>query len=64
VTRAVRSAEPARARATSLPRHRSILALDIEQSTSRPDPIKAELRRAIYRLFGQAALSGNPALSL
>jgi class 3 adenylate cyclase len=59
VTRAVRSAEPARARATSLPRHRSILALDIEQSTDRPDPVKAELRRMIYQLFGQALRSAG-----
>lgn len=59
MTRAVRSAEPARARATSLLRHRSILAVDIEQSNDRPDPVKAELRRMIYHLFGQALRSAG-----
>jgi hypothetical protein len=38
----------------SLPRHRAIVAVDIEQSTSRPDPVKAELRQALYELFDQA----------
>lgn len=38
----------------SLPRHRAIVAVDIEQSTSRPDPVKAELRRTLYELFDQA----------
>jgi hypothetical protein len=59
VTRAVRSAEPARARAISLPRHRSILALDIEQSADRPDPVKTELRRMIYQLFDQELRSAG-----
>jgi class 3 adenylate cyclase len=36
------------------PRHRAIVAVDIEQSTSRPDPVKAELRRTLYNLFDQA----------
>ena len=42
-----------------LPRHRAIVAVDIEQSTSRPDPIKAELRRALYELFDQALRSAG-----
>ena len=42
-----------------LPRHRAIVALDIEQSTSRPDPVKAELRRTIYDLFDQALHSAG-----
>ncbi len=38
-----------------LPHYRAILALDIERSTSRPNPVKAELRSKIYELF-EAAL--------
>ena len=45
--------------ATGLPRHRAIVAVDIEQSTSRPDPIKAELRRTLYELFDQALRSAG-----
>ena len=41
--------------ATGLPRYRAIVALDIERSTSRPDPIKGELRSKTYELF-EAAL--------
>ncbi len=37
--------------AANLPRHRVIVAVDIEQSTSRPDRVKAELRRTLYELF-------------
>ena len=40
---------------TGLPCYRSIVALDIERSTSRPDPIKGELRSKTYELF-EAAL--------
>jgi class 3 adenylate cyclase len=40
--------------APSLPRHRTIFAVDIERSTSRPDPVKAELRRTLYELSDQA----------
>jgi hypothetical protein len=36
---------------TGLPRYRAIVALDIERSTSRPDPIKGELRNKTYELF-------------
>jgi hypothetical protein len=35
-------------------RRRVIVALDIEGSTSRPDPVKAELRIMIYELFDAA----------
>jgi hypothetical protein len=42
-----------------LPRHRAIVAVDIEQSTSRPDPIKGELRRVLYELFDQALRSAG-----
>jgi class 3 adenylate cyclase len=42
--------------AAGLPRHRAIVALDIEHSTSRPDPVKAELRSKLYEMF-YAALS-------
>lgn len=41
---------------SSGPVYRSIVALDIERSTSRPDPVEAELRTTIYELF-EAALS-------
>jgi hypothetical protein len=37
-----------------LARHRVIVALDIERSTSRPDPVKAELRTMLYELFDAA----------
>jgi hypothetical protein len=40
--------------ATGLPRYRVIVALDIERSTSRPDPVKAELRNTTYELFDAA----------
>ena len=38
-------------RAAGLPQYRSIVALDIERSTSRPNPIKGELRSKTYELF-------------
>jgi len=40
----------------SVPRHRSIVAIDIERSTSpvRTNPIREELRREAYRLLGTA----------
>lgn len=34
-----------------LAHHRTIVALDIEQSTRRSDPVKAELRTKVYELF-------------
>lgn len=37
--------------ATGLPHYRAIVALDIERSTSRPNPIKGELRNKTYELF-------------
>jgi class 3 adenylate cyclase len=45
--------------AASLPRHRAIVAVDIEQSTSRPDPVKAELRHTLYELFDEALRSAG-----
>src|SRR5206468_12272507 len=36
------------------PVHRSILAIDIERSTTRTNLIKLELRRQIYKLLGEA----------
>jgi hypothetical protein len=41
--------------AAGLPHYRSIVALDIERSTTRPNPIKGELRNKTYELF-EAAL--------
>jgi hypothetical protein len=35
------------------------MALDIEQSTSRPDLVKAELRHTVYELFDQALRSAG-----
>ena len=45
--------------AAGLPRHRAIIAVDIEQSASRPDLVKAELRRTLYDLFDQALRSAG-----
>jgi class 3 adenylate cyclase len=45
--------------AAGLPRHRAVVALDIEHSTSRPDPVKAELRSKLYELFGAALLAAG-----
>jgi hypothetical protein len=45
--------------AAGLPCHRAIVALDIEQSTSRPDPVKAELRSTAYELFDKALRSAG-----
>ena len=44
------------ASALGLPSYRVIVALDIERSTSRPNPIKGELRNKTYELF-EAALT-------
>jgi hypothetical protein len=40
-------------------RHRAIVALDIEGSTSRPDPVKSELRTMLYELFDAALRSAG-----
>ena len=40
-------------------RRRVIVALDIEGSTSRPDPVKAELRTMLYELFDSALRSAG-----
>jgi class 3 adenylate cyclase len=45
--------------AAGLPRHRAVVALDIEHSTSRPDPVKAELRSKLYELFDEALLAAG-----
>jgi class 3 adenylate cyclase len=44
---------------TGLPHYRTIIALDIEQSTKRTDPVKAELRNKIYELFDEALSSAG-----
>src|SRR5215472_18559474 len=41
--------------AMGLPCYRAIVALDIEHSSRRPDPVKGELRNKTYELF-EAAL--------
>lgn len=48
-----------RNRPAAPPRQRAIVALDIEQSTSRPDPVKAELRIMLYELFEAALRSAD-----
>jgi class 3 adenylate cyclase len=45
--------------AAGLPRHRAVIALDIERSTSRPDPVKAELRSKLYEVFDAALLAAG-----
>jgi len=45
--------------AASLPHHRAIVALDIERSTTRPDPVKAELRNKTYEIFDAALCSAG-----
>ncbi|MER7547025.1 hypothetical protein ABTW95_28865 [Spirillospora sp. NPDC127506] len=45
---------PAAGRARVRPRYRAILAVDIEGSTARTDPVKAELRRTLYTLLEEA----------
>jgi hypothetical protein len=43
-------------RAASLPVHRSILAVDIEGSTQRTNPVKGELREEVYRIVTAAVV--------
>ena len=45
--------------AAGLPRHRAVVALDIERSTSRPDSVKAELRSKLYGVFDAALLEAG-----
>ncbi|HEV2933860.1 MAG TPA: HD domain-containing protein [Streptosporangiaceae bacterium] len=48
-----------RNRSSSETHQRAIVALDIENSTSRPDPVKAELRIMLYELFDSALRSAG-----
>jgi class 3 adenylate cyclase len=43
------------------PRHRSILAVDIDGSSRRPDPIKAHLRRSMFDSVERALEAGGVA---
>jgi class 3 adenylate cyclase len=52
-------ADPAEPSTTGLPRHRTIIALDIEQSTARADTVKGELRSTLYNLFDEALRSAG-----
>jgi class 3 adenylate cyclase len=45
--------------ATDFPYYRAIVALDIECSASRPNPVKAELRNKTYELFDAALCSAG-----
>ena len=45
--------------AAGVPRHRAVVALDIERSTSRPDSVKAELRSKLYGVFDAALLEAG-----
>jgi hypothetical protein len=51
------------ARMATLPVHRTILAIDIEDSTQRTNPVKEELRQQVYQLvrdaFGKAGIDGQ-----
>lgn len=42
-----------------MPCRRAIVALDIERPTSRPDPVKAELRTMLCELFDSALRSAD-----
>jgi hypothetical protein len=57
VARMLPRAEPLPA--AGLPRHRAVVALDIERSTSRPDPVKAQLRSTLYEVFDAALLEAG-----
>jgi hypothetical protein len=57
--RALAFATLIRNRPAGPPRRRAIVGLDIEQSTSRPDPVKAELRIMLYELFEAALRSAD-----
>jgi hypothetical protein len=54
---------PASDQRPSGPVHRSIIALDLEGSTKRTNPVKGELRRVMYDLLGRSldevAITGN-----
>jgi class 3 adenylate cyclase len=45
--------------APDLPRHRAIVALDVEGSTARTNPTKAKLRQAMYELLEEAFRSSG-----
>ena len=57
--RALAFATLIRNRPAGPPRRRAIVGLDIEQSTSRPDPVKAEFRIMLYELFEAALRSAD-----
>jgi len=57
MTRALPRTQPLPA--AGLPRHRAMVALDIERSTSRPDSVKAELRSKLYEVFDAALLEAG-----
>jgi class 3 adenylate cyclase len=42
-----------------VPHHRTIFSVDIESSTTRTNPVKAELRKALYELFDAALCSAG-----
>ena len=46
-------------REATLPVHRSILAVDIENSTQRTNPVKEELRQQVYRLVVEALVAAG-----
>lgn len=43
----------------NVPRHRSIVAVDVEASTTRSNPDKIVLRAALYQLFEAALHTGG-----
>lgn len=44
---------------TSSPVHRTLLVVDIENSTGRHDPVKAQLRQTLYRILDEALHAGG-----
>ncbi len=42
-----------------VPHHRTIFSVDIESSTTRTNPVKAELRKTLYELFDAALCSAG-----
>lgn len=46
-------------RVATLPVHRSILAVDIENSTHRTNPVKEELRQQVYRLVAESLVAAG-----
>src|SRR6266576_3912826 len=51
--------EPQEARSFDAPVHRSIVAVDLEGSTRRTNPVKGEIRNVLYNILEQALLAAG-----